>query len=345
MRKQVVKRVVPMVTAVILAGSLMGCGGGYKSQSAAVTDSAYSSNYYSGDTKGEMCAAEEEAACDYDMEMAYPAEAPAAPGLSVSESNGAYAGAIGTDSGAGAVDPMANKAQKLIRTIDLNMETKDMNTCLEAIYNYVDEFGGYVENSSVDTGNYSWGRGTAYANLTVRIPSDRLNAFTSQVSELSNVTYRSENVEDVTLQYVDVESHKKALETEQERLLELMERAETTEDLITIESRLSEIRYQLQNYESRLRTMDNQVNYSTVYMNISEVEVVTPAQPKTFWEEAMNRLERNCRRLASNFRSFLIGLIANLPELIIWAIVIVIGVIAGKKIIRRRRAKKDKTAE
>ena len=55
-------------------------------------------------------------------------------------------------------------------------------------------------------------------------------------------------MDDVTLRYVDVDSHKKALETEQERLLALLEKAENVEDIITIENRLSDVRYELENY-------------------------------------------------------------------------------------------------
>ena len=65
-------------------------------------------------------------------------------------------------------------------------------------------------------------------------------------------------------------------------ILELLEKAGTVEDIITIEGRLSEVRYQLEAYASQLRTFDNQVDYSTVHINISEVERETKVEPKTF---------------------------------------------------------------
>jgi hypothetical protein len=74
---------------------------------------------------------------------------------------------------------------------------------------------------------------------------------------------------------VDLESHKKALQEEEKRLLSFMEDAESIEDLITIEDRLTNVRYQLESMESQLRTYDNQVNYSSVHMNIEEVETIT----------------------------------------------------------------------
>ena len=108
--------------------------------------------------------------------------------------------------------------------------------------------------------------------MTVRIPAQQLDAFLSSVSEVSNVISRNDSVSDVTLQYVDMESHKKALTAEQDRLLELLEQAESVEDIITIESRLSDVRYQIESMESQLRTLQNQVSYSTVYLDIQEVE-------------------------------------------------------------------------
>lgn len=80
----------------------------------------------------------------------------------------------------------------------------------------------------------------------IRIPADKLNEFVDIVGELGNVTQENESVEDVTLQYVDVESHKKALETEQARLMELLSTAENMEDLLSIESKLSDIRYEIE---------------------------------------------------------------------------------------------------
>ena len=69
---------------------------------------------------------------------------------------------------------------------------------------------------------------------------------------------------------------KKALETEQDRLLELMEQAETTEDLLAIESRLTDVRYQLESAASQLKLYDSLVSYSTVYLTVEEVQKLTP---------------------------------------------------------------------
>ena len=95
--------------------------------------------------------------------------------------------------------------------------------------------------------------------MTARIPAKRLDEFVQRVGEQSNITNKEERVEDVTLQYVDLESRKKALATEQDRLLELLEKAESVEDIISIEARLSDVRYELESMESQLRTLNNQI--------------------------------------------------------------------------------------
>ena len=97
----------------------------------------------------------------------------------------------------------------------------------------------------------------------MRIPKSKLDAFLGDVAENSNITSRSEQERDVTTSYVDLESHKKVLLTEQERLMTYLEQAESIEEMMTIESRLSDIRYQLESKESQLRTNDSQIEYST----------------------------------------------------------------------------------
>lgn len=248
--------------------------------------------------------------------------------------------AAGVSSTSG-IESVSVTSQKLIKTVDLNMETKEFDNLLAGMTEKVTELGGYVENSEVN-GNSYYGSGRRYAWLRLRIPAEKLDGFVTIVSEMGNVTYKNESVEDITLEYVDVESHKQALVTEQERLLTLLESAENMEDIIQIETRLSEIRYELQSYESRLRTMDNQVSYSTVTVSISEVERITEVEEKTFWEEIAYRLSDNLYDIGQGLRDFVIWLISSLPYLVIWAVVILVLVWVARKVIKKKGKKEKK---
>lgn len=99
-------------------------------------------------------------------------------------------------------------------------------------------------------------RSSRCSNLTARIPENKLDAFLTEVSGQGNVTYKNESVQDVTLQYTDITSRKKTLQMEQDRLWELLEKAESIDAVIALESRLSEVRYQLESIESQLRTLE-----------------------------------------------------------------------------------------
>lgn len=238
------------------------------------------------------------------------------------------------------LEAQVENGRKLIRTVSLSLETKEFDSVLTNLSTKTTELGGYIETSSVNGNSYSH-HSTRYASYVIRIPADKLNEFVEVVSELGNVTQKNESVEDVTLRYIDVESHKKALETEQERLLELLSKAENMEEILTIESKLSDIRYEIENYESQLKTMDNQIDYSTVSVYVDEVERVTDTGEKGFFEEIKERFGNSLYVVARGIRGLVIGILGSLPILIVCGGVIAVVVIVVRKILKKRNMRKE----
>lgn len=238
------------------------------------------------------------------------------------------------------LEAQVENGRKLIRTVSLSLETKEFDSVLTNLSTKTTELGGYIETSSVNGNSYSH-HSTRYASYVIRIPANKLNEFVEVVSELGNVTQKNESVEDVTLRYIDVESHKKALETEQERLLELLSKAENMEEILTIESKLSDIRYEIENYESQLKTMDNQIDYSTVSVYVDEVERVTDTGEKGFFEEIKERFGNSLYVVARGIRGLVIGILGSLPILIVCGGVIAVVVIAVRKILKKRNMRKE----
>lgn len=235
--------------------------------------------------------------------------------------------------------------RKLIKTVDLNVETKEFDKMMTALTEQVDVLGGYIENMETYNGSsYASYRNTRNANMTIRIPKNHLDGFLETVSGIGNVVRKSEYVEDVTLAYVDLESHKNALRTEQTRLLELLENAGSMEDIIVIEQRLSEVRYELESMESQLRTYDNKVDYSTVYLNVNEVKELTPVVEETVWERMLNGFMSSLSDIGEDAREFGIWFVVHIPYMVIWAVIIVIIVAVHKKLRKNRRARKAKKA-
>ena len=236
------------------------------------------------------------------------------------------------------LDAQTASGRKLIRTVYLSLQTTEFDSVLSNLASKTTELGGYIESSSV-SGNSYYYQSTRYASYTIRIPSAKLDQFVEVVKELGNVTHKNESVEDVTLRYVDVESRKKALETEQERLMELLSNAENMEDLLAIEDKLSEVRYELENYGSQLRMLDNQIDYSTVNVDIDEVDRVTETGEKGFFEEIKDRFGDSLYVVGRGIRSFAIGF---LPIILVWAVIIVVIVIIVRSIFKKRKKRKEK---
>lgn len=207
--------------------------------------------------------------------------------------------------------------QKLIRKVWLNAETEDLDGLLAQVEQRITELGGYVESREVNNGSSKSTRRYRSASLTVRIPAEQLSAFVDHVTENSNITSSNETADDITLSYVSTQSRITALETEQARLLELLAKAETMEDLLKIESRLTDVRTELEEVTSQLRLYDNMVNYGTIYLNISEVkEYTVTEEPETVWERIGTGFMQSLKNLGTFFTELFVFIVVALPYLV-----------------------------
>ncbi len=233
-----------------------------------------------------------------------------------------------------------DSARKLIKTYNLELETENFDGLLNAIDSHIAGCGGYLQDLSTYNGSsYSYTKGERHSSMTVRIPAANLDSFVEFVGEVSNVTNKTLSVEDVTLEYVDTEAKKAAYEIEQERLLDLLEKAESIEDMITIESRLSEVRYELESQESIIRTYDNLVDYATVYIYISEVKEYTAPEPVSYGEQVLRSLTDGIESVIEALKDFFINFVYALPALIVLAIIAVI-IIFIVKALKKAKSKK-----
>ena len=230
--------------------------------------------------------------------------------------------------------------QKLIRTLYVDAETENMDELLTKVDARISELGGYVEAREVTNDSIYAQYSNRYASLTIRIPAENVDAFVGHVSEASNITSTRETTEDVTLQYVAVESRIKALETEEARLLELLAKAENMNDLLQIEARLTEVRMELEQVTSQLRVYDNRVNYGTIHLNLREVEEYTEPEPETFWQRITTGLGDSLESLGNGFVNVLAFLIIALPYVLVFvAPGIVIWIVVRRK--KKKAQKKE----
>lgn len=294
-----------LVTLCMLAALLAGCGGASKSTQA------------------------------FDAAAAAPAEA----------ANGAYydmESAKSEDGGlTGDTDStVLPEGRKWIITVNMSAETEDLDALMEALNGKISGLGGYVEDQDSYNGSMYSSRRYRSASLTVRIPAQRVDEFTEEMSGIANVVSTNLSREDITLSYVATESRVKALQTEEARLLELMEQAETMADLLEIESRLTDVRYELENRASQLRLYDNQVDYATIYLSIDEVQEYTPVEEPTVWERISGGFVSSVKGVGNGLLDLLVWVLAKSPYLVILGGVTVGVVVLVKKRKVRKAEKK-----
>lgn len=228
-------------------------------------------------------------------------------------------------------------SQKLIKTVDMDIDTENFDSTVDSIYEAVESTGGYIEYSDVWDTSYGGSDTLMNGIFAIRVPADKLEQFDSTVSSLATVSRRSEQVEDVTLNYVDTQSKIEALETEQARLLELLEIAQNLEEVLTIEDRLSDVRYELESYESRIRTLDNQIAYSTFSIRVNEVERESGAkEDEGMIGEAFRKFGDSLYGVGMFLRGLIVWFIGSLP----WLVPIAAIVFFVVRCMRKKKAKK-----
>ena len=221
------KKLFALCMMCVLLLSLAGCGGsagGNKTASSA--DMASTASADRGDFNSDA-----EVGWDMPMEAPEPAEA---------------------EGGYGGIDGGSNipADAKMIYTADLELETKEFDDAAQAIADIVKEMGGYFESRSVNQGGY-------YRSLdcTIRVPAANFSALLERAGEAAHVTNRHEYSDNVSEAYYDQEARLTTQRTKLERLQELLSKAENMEDIITLESAISETELQIEYLTGSLRKL------------------------------------------------------------------------------------------
>ena len=214
--------------------------------------------------------------------------------------------------------------RKIVKHSSMELETKDFENAISQIISTVNQNGGYIESQSVNgkSMRYDDKYYERFADISARVPAENLDLVINSIGGICNVTSRWESIEDITDTYFDADAHLATLKLQEERLLEILSKAEKLEDVITLEQALSNVRYEIEALTARLRRMDSQVAYS--YLNISlrevvEYQSVTPA-PKTFADRVSDAFVRSADNLRDFCEGIVIFAIEDLPLLIIWLI-------------------------
>jgi hypothetical protein len=207
------------------------------------------------------------------------------------------------------------------------MEFESTNAALNEL---VAQMGGYMENSNLRNRS----SGYRYAEYILRIPAERYEEFLNQAGTLCHETWRSTSQEDISEMYYDTQGRLKTQQIKLERLQDLLARAESMEDIITIESAISETEMLIDSYSGTLRHYDGKVDYATVNISLREVYKYsnTEEAPTGF----VSRLSNSFSNGWSNFVDAMEDLAVSLAYGWMWWVILGAAAFVGFRVARKK---------
>lgn len=223
----------------------------------------------------------------------------------------------------------------IIVTGKIHIETKDYGETYKLVSDLINENKGHFGSSYEEVQyNPATGEndGNMYGEYTVRVPKENFFSFADSISAKAKVIEKSIDSQDVSTEYTDIEGRLAVLRAERDRLLELIEQAREMSDLITLEQKLSEVNYQIENYQSSLNNYDNKIQYSTVTLIIEEVNEYTAMKSTTFVEELWSSFVKGASNVVDILQSIAIWAAYNVFGLIVLGIYIYFLIRRFKKV-------------
>ena len=236
-------------------------------------------------------------------------------------------------------------SRKIVKTVQLTLQTTTFDEGVIEIDRIAKSFGGYVQDSYVEGRDLYNERGARSANFTVRIPAASLDAFTSSLGDPQfNLVNKNQSEEDISFNYYDSQARLKSLLVQEERLIAMLEKAEELKYMLQVEQELANVRYQIESMQSQLGRMDNSVNLSTVYIQLMEVVKYEPVVnvPITFSQRVGQAFEDSWEDFADNTQDFAIVMIYLLPALLVLAAIV--GIILAIVFSASRAGKRKRAA-
>jgi hypothetical protein len=250
-------------------------------------------------------------------------------------------GAFGATADAVEMPNTSEFAAKIIKTVNMNTETKEYDQAISELDRLITENGGFVESSSANGQSLDYnGVYRRSAKYTIRIPAQQLDTFLSASQQLLNVTYSHSTSENITAEYYDIQSRLEVLRTERDALNAMLEKATDIDSMLSIRDRLYNVIEEIESYETRLRVYDSLVSYSTVHMTVDEVVEYTKIQAEepTWGERLVEAFKESWEDFAVGFQNFTVGFLYAIPTLLVLGVIAVAVILILRVIIRRQRA-------
>lgn len=230
--------------------------------------------------------------------------------------------------------------KKIVKTYRIYLESKAFDDALSLITNEAERLGGYVSQSSV-SGNASTGRSRS-ASYTVRIPSADVEAYIDTISAVCNVRSTSLTTDDITDSYYGSKARMESLVEQESRLEAMMDKAQTLSEMLAIEDKLTDVRAQINALNKQIQLMDKSVDYSYIYVDLSEV-IEYHVEDPTYLQRLGESFGDSFVNFVEVLGEVLIIFVWILPFLLVGGVIAIVAVTISQK--KKRTKKNDSEKE
>jgi hypothetical protein len=169
----------------------------------------------------------------------------------------------------GSTDNVAVTTHLIIKNADMRLLVEDSDVAIDRITQVVGDSGGYIISSRVWNQAHFDGKNYKYATITMGVPVLTFERTLNRLRDLSlDVLDENASGEDVTDQYVDLQSQLVNLEATRERIKSFLDQAKTVEEALLINQQLSEIERQIEEIKGRINYLQDRSSFSTITVNI-----------------------------------------------------------------------------
>jgi hypothetical protein len=211
----------------------------------------------------------------------------------------------------------------VIYQANLRMRVKNFETAQRDMEVKAKKYNGFMIQSNSYRDNNEQVSGT----ITLRIPDEHFQSFLNDAEGVAEeVLERNVNGQDVTEEYVDLESRLRSKRAVEERLLEFMKNAQKTEDLLKISNDLSVVQGEIEQVVGRMNYLENQTALSTITISLYEENVIVPNLEKddlNTWEKTKKQFVTSTNFLLEAFSGIFVFFIGNLPVFVLLAVFMV----------------------
>lgn len=217
-----------------------------------------------------------------------------------------------------------SEVRHVILNGSMHLTVKDAKETVETVQRIVKAAGGIISGSHI----YEIREGQYGADLTLRVPSAQFESIMDQLQQQGKAAFVNTGEADVTMQYLDLETRIKNLKSQEERLREILEMADTVEDILKVESELGRVRSEIEVMTTQFTYLQDQVSYSTINLALKEehiaTQIISPAPFENLGARMKEALVRSINFAAAALAGLLVLMTAALPLLLFLALVIFI---------------------